>query len=130
MFTSYLFLAYSDDFALAARAGLERAISLFDSISTINSVDSNTIAKPVNAVSAKSGFNRAMDLAYEHVWTDGQSIGPIRVAFEALADYVKHETGLTIDDYLTDKSIKVKPTYARISNLIGETISAGNISES
>jgi len=128
MFNTELYQFYADNYAFAARSGLERAISIFAGINIAASVDIKSIPNIVNAAGAIADFTRALDLSYEYLWSDGQNLNYIKTSFEALANWVKHETGFTVSDYIVNEGIQVDPTYANISNLLGEPILDSSIS--
>lgn len=118
---------YSDYFAFIAESGLNRAIVLFPSIATSTIVDPRTIDLPENSVAARRNFSRALDLAYESIWLDGQSLPPIRKAFDGLAAWVLADSGQTVDDFLTIEGIQVEPLYATLSAIFDQTIQSSNI---
>ncbi len=119
---------YSDYFAHAASAGLNRARALAPAIATSVSVDVSTIVLPVNADVAVKNFSRLLDIGYEWLWQDGQSLTSLQKSFMGLAEYIRIKTSQEVEDYLTAESIQVEPTYATIHNILSETdITEGNI---
>ncbi len=125
--TSANFLFYSDYFAYIAESGLERARALFSGIATSTLVDFTTITNKPNVDVATNNLTQTLDTSYEYLWLDGQHLDPIRNAFDGLSAYVLQSEGVDIDTYLTDKGIQVKPLYATLANIFGETITSGNI---
>ncbi len=127
MSVSEQFQFYSDYYAFAAEAGLERARAIFPGITTSTLVDSSTINNRPNADVATANMTRAFDTAYEYLWQDGQETGSLQDAFTALSVYVLDTKGVDIDTFLTNKSLQVEPLYATLANIFGETITDNNI---
>lgn len=121
------FQFYSDYFAFAAEAGLERARAMFPGITTTTLVDVSTIINRPNSDAATANMTRAFDTAYEHLWLDGQEISTLQDAFTALSQYVLETEGVDVDTFLTNNGIQVEPLYATLANIFGETITSGNI---
>ena len=119
---------YSDYFAYASEAGINRARALAPAIATSVSVDVSTIVLPVNADVAVKNLSRALDMGYEWLWRDGQTLTPLQQAYIGLANYIRAKSAQEIEDYLTDEGIQVEQIYATIHNIFDETdISSGNI---
>ena len=127
MSTAEQFQFYSDYFAFAAEAGLERARAMFPGITTSTLVDVSTIINRPNSDSAIANMTRAFDTSYEHLWLDGQEISPLQDAFTALSQYILETEGVDVDTFLTNNGIQVEPLYATLANIFGETITSGNI---
>lgn len=123
------FQFYSDYYAFAAEAGLNRARIVFDGIVTTTQVDSSTIINRPNADVATANMTRAFDTAYEYLWQDAQENGSLQDAFLALSRYVLESEGVDIDAFITNKSIQVESLYATLANIFGESITSSNIKD-
>lgn len=122
------FLFYADYYSLAASSGLERARLFFDSVNAISLLDKSSITNLETVNLAIEGIKTAIDLGYEMLWSDGQSITHMRAAFVSLADHVKKASGnRTLDGYLTEQGLQVSSTFAQISRITGNPISTSNI---
>ena len=121
------FQFYSDYYAFAVEAGLNRARAIFPGITTTTLVDSSTIINRPNADVATANMTRAFDTGYEHLWQDGQERGSLQDTFFALSRYVLDTKGVDINTFITNKSIQVESLYATLANIYGESITAGNI---
>lgn len=124
---SDLVTLYTDYFAMIAESGLERARKLFPGLALSVNIDIAKIPNTINAVQARTNLSNSLDSAYENLWQDGSQLVPMQDAFVALSNHILTKTGTDIDQYLTNEGITVKPIYARISSIIGETISTSNI---
>lgn len=118
---------YTDYLAYAAAGGLNRARSLYPAIATSVLVDVTTVENRANADVAMTNLSRNFDTAYEHLWSDGQALSPIRDAFLGLGKYVQDSTGQDMNTYLEEQGIQVEPLYASLANIFGEEITSGNI---
>lgn len=121
------FQFYSDYYAFAAEAGVNRARAIFPGITTTTLVDSSTIINRPNADVATANMTRAFDTAYEYFWQDGQENGSLQDAFFALSRYVLDTEGIDVNTFLTNESLQVEPLYATLANIYGESITASNI---
>lgn len=130
MSTTDQFIIYSDYFAFAAEAGLERARALFPAIQTITRVNIFSMESPANSDVAVNNFIQELDVSYEFIWLDGQSLSPIRDAFIGLENYILKKSGLAVDDFLNNSSIKLESLYVTLHNIVGENeISSGHLKE-
>lgn len=121
---------YADYFALAAEAGLEISRAIFRGIDPLERVNFTTFSVYENAITSRNTLLTALKSSYEQIFTNAVSLDPMRDAFVALSDHIVKYSGQTIDGYLTDKSIQVPTTYAKIHRLsTGETISIVNIED-
>lgn len=119
---------YSDYFAFAAEAGLNRARAIAPAITTSVLANLSTIAVPVNAESATKNLSRSLDTSYEWYWQDGQNLTPMQKSFDGLSEYITRKSGLTVDAYITQEGIQVEPIYAQIHDIFSATdITEGNI---
>lgn len=121
------FQFYSDYYAFAAEAGINRARAIFPGITTTTLVDSSTIINRPNTDVATANMTRAFDTAYEYFWQDGQENGSLQDAFFALSRYVLDTEGIDVNTFLTNESLQVEPLYATLANIYGESITASNI---
>jgi hypothetical protein len=121
------FQFYSDYYAFAAEAGLNRARAVFPGIATSTLVDTSTIINRPNADVASANISRAFDTAYEYLWLDGQERGTLQDAFLSLSNYILETKGVDINTFITNKSIQVESLYATLANIYGESIVDGNI---
>lgn len=121
------FLEYADYFALIADSGINSAKSIFGTISIVINVNTATYENRDNAISVRNSLAIDLQSSYEQISTSAVSLEPMRDAFRELSDHILFHTVDTVDNYLTNNSLKVKSTYARINRLsTGETISAEN----
>lgn len=123
------FQFYSDYYAFAAEAGLNRARAIFPGITTTTLVDASTIINRPNSDVATANMTRAFDTAYEYLWLDGQERGSLQDAFDGLSRYVLQTEGDDINTFLTDNNLQVEPLYATLANIFGESITSSNIKE-
>lgn len=123
------FQFYSDYYAFAAEAGLERARAIFPGIATATLVDTSTIINRPNSDVAIANINRAFDMSYEYLWLDGQERGSLQDSFLALSRYILESEGVDINTFITNKSIKVESLYATLANIYGESITSNNIKD-
>lgn len=127
MITTEQFQFYSDYFAFAASAGLERARAIFPGIITTTLVDASTIINRPSSDAAIANMTHAFDTSYEYLWLDGQEISPLQDAFTALSQYILETEGVDVNTFLTNNGLQVEPLYATLANIFGETITSGNI---
>lgn len=121
---------YADYFAIAAEAGLEVGRSLYKAIDPLERVNFNSFEKYENAAVSRNTLLAILQSSYEQIFTNAVSLDPMRDAFVALADHILQYYGSPVNTYLSDNSLKVKRTYARIHRLAtGETISDANIED-
>ncbi len=123
------FQFYSDYYAFAAEAGINRARAIHPGILTSTLVDVSTIINRPLSDAATANMTRAFDTAYEYFWQDGQERGSLQDAFFALSNYVLQTEGTDVESFLTTKGLKVEPLYATLANIFGESITSGNIKE-
>ncbi len=121
---------YSDNFAIAAEAGLGMSRALFKGIDPVDRVNTSTFEVYLNSVEARNELIISLQNSYEQIFISAGSLEPMRNAFIELANHIQKFTNSTIDAYLTDTGQQVQNTYAKIHRLAtGETISAPNIEE-
>jgi len=123
--TKAKFLLYSDYFAIAAESGLESTQSLFNLQDPINRVDLSTLDARDQATVREDMF-RAAETAYQKSQISSESLQPMRDAFLGLAAWILDRNGKSVDAFITTQGIQVKNTYAKISTVLGETISSKN----
>ena len=121
------FQFYSDYFAYAAAAGLDRARAIFPGIATSTLVDVSTIINRPNSDAAMANMTSAFDTAYEYLWLDGQERASLQDAFLALSRYILEAEGVDVDTFLTNNNLQVEPLYATLANIFGETITDNNV---
>lgn len=121
------FQFYSDYFAYAAEAGLNRARAVYPGIATTVLVDVSTIINQPNSDIAIANISQAFDTAYEYLWLDGQERGSLQDAFLALSQYVLDTEGDSVNTFLTNNGFQVEPLYATLANIFGESITDSNI---
>lgn len=123
------FQFYSDYYAFAAEAGLNRARAIFPGITTSTLVDVSTIINRPNSDAATANMTRALDTAYEYFWQDGQERGSLQDSFFALSQYVLEKEGIDVNTFLTNNNLQVESLYATLANIFGESITSGNIKD-
>ena len=121
------FQFYSDYYAFAAEAGLNRARDLYPGIAVSARLDLTTVPNRPLGDLAKASLSRNMDLSYESLWQEGNSIAPFQQAFYSLSEYILATAGQEIEDFLTAQGIQVEQTYATLANIFGEDITSANI---
>lgn len=124
------FLFYSNYYAYALEAGINRANSILPAIAVSTRVDVTTVTNKRNVDSATANMTRAFDMGYEYLWIDAQDRSPLQDAFQGLAQYVLDENGIEVNTLLESEGIQVKPLYATLANIYGEEIEDSNIEES
>lgn len=123
------FQFYSDYFAFAAEAGLNRARAIFPGITTTTLVDTSTIINRPNSDVATANITRAFDTGYEYLWLDGQERGSLQDAFLALSQYILDSEGVDINTFITNENLQVESLYATLANIFGESITDSNIKD-
>jgi len=121
------FQFYSDYYAFAAEAGINRARAIFPGITTSTLVDVSTVINRPNSDVATANMTRAFDTAYEYLWSDGQERGSLQDSFFALSRYILLTEEVDINTFLTNHILQVEPLYATLANIFGESIISGNI---
>lgn len=124
---SELFQFYSDYYAYAAEAGLNRARAVFPGITTSTQVDQSTIINRPKADVTTANMTRAFDTSYEYLWQDGQNLGTMQDSFLGLSQYVLDSQGVDINTFITNQNMQVEPLYATLANIFGEGITDSNI---
>ncbi len=124
---SELFQFYSDYYAYAAEAGLNRARAVFPGITTSTQVDQSTIINRPKADVTTANMTRAFDTSYEYLWQDGQNLGTMQDSFLGLSQYVLDSQGVDINTFITNQNMQVEPLYATLANIFGEDITDSNI---
>jgi len=120
------FQFYSDYYAFAAEAGLNRARAVYPGITTTTLVDVSTIINRPNSNIATANMTRAFDASYEYLWRDAQNTGSLQDAFHALSRYILEAEGVDINTFITNKNIQVERLYATLANIFGESITESN----
>ena len=123
------FQFYSDYYAFAVEAGLERARAAHPGIITSTLVDTSTIINRPNTDVAIANMTRAFDMSYEYLWLDAQERGSLQDSFLALSRYVLESKGVDINTFITNENIKVESLYATLANIYGESITSNNIKD-
>ncbi len=121
------FQFYADYFAFAAESGISGAQSMFNAFTTIALVDFNRVDQTAEALFARNKLAATLQTAYQLLFTNADSLIPMRDSFKALGDHVRKFGHDSVDSYLTENGIKVRRIYANIANLTGENIQADNI---
>lgn len=121
------FQFYSDYYAFAVEAGLNRARELYPGIEVSSQLDLTTVLNRPLADLAKASLSRNFDLSYESLWQEGHSIASFQQSFYALSEYILGVTDQDIDTFLSAQGIKVEPLYATLANIFGEDITSANI---
>jgi len=121
------FQFYSDYYAFAAEAGLNRARVVFSGIATSRLVNIPTIINRTNADLSIANVTRAFDTSYEHLWQDGQERGSLQDAFFALSQYLLEKVGTDVNTFLTNNNLKVSSLYATLANIFGESITSDKV---
>lgn len=121
------FIFYTDYYSVAATAGIERARSVFKGINPALRVNTSTFDVYDSADLSIGNLVASIRTAYDITFIEATSLAPMSGAFFALAEHIKKWTGLTVDQFLISEGIEVDSTYARISGLLGNTITSGNI---
>lgn len=118
---------YTSYFSLAAISGIAESKSIYETLSVIQSVNVRSFSVFQDAVSARNNLFTTLKSSYETLFTNAISTHPMKNAFDGLAKYISENSGQTVDEYLTEKSIQVSREYANISQILGEDISSNNV---
>ncbi len=128
MGTRESFLFYSDYYAFAAEAGLDRARAISQGFALPNLLDKTSVDIPQTVDETIADLGRTFDLAYEFLWSEAQSKNVLRSSFQALSAYVLEVESKDINTFLTDENIKVDKFYAKLANIFAsESITTENI---
>lgn len=120
------YIYYSDYYAIAARAGIERSKAVFEVINPALRIDSSTFDLFDSADLSINNLINTIRTSYNISFIESRSLEPMSDAFNGLANHIKKWVGGTLDQFLTAEGIEVDAVYARISGRLGETISSGN----
>lgn len=118
---------YTSYYSMAAISGIESAKSINKAIKSIESVNFSTFSKFQDAVVSRNNLFITLRAAYENVFTNALSTNPMSAAFDSLSKYILESNNQTLDEYLTEKNIKVSRQYANISRITSEEIGTANI---
>lgn len=119
---------YADYFTIAAEAGLKSGQALYKAINPLERVNLNSFDQYDNAIISRNALLVALQSSYEQIFSSAVSTDPMKDAFTALSNHIVTYAGQSLNTYLSDNSLTVKPRYARIHRLVvGETISDINI---
>ncbi len=121
------FVEYSTYFALAASAGLRSAQRFHYAIQSAEVVDTSTFEIYQDALNARNSLLINLRSSYERIFSNAFELRPMEDSFVGLAEHILKFAGQSVDDYLTTRALKVMPTYANISGLLGEAISDDNL---
>lgn len=128
MGTNENFIFYSDYYAFAADAGLNRARAISQGFTLPGLLDKTSVDIPETVDEMITDLGRTFDLAYEFLWSEGQSKNVLRTSFQALSKYILEAESKNIETFLTDENIKVEQLYATLANIFAsESITTGNI---
>lgn len=121
------FILYADYFSMSADAGVARAKVFFGGINPVVNVDMRTYDVFDDAQQSKRGLIATLQLSYNVLLTEAESIVPMSDAFKSLAEHIRKWTGSNLNDYLSNNNIQVSSTYANISSLCNNSINNENI---
>lgn len=130
LFSNEDFLFYADYFALAARSGVEAAQSIYKIRDLFSKVRIALVPNLQDSITARNNFEVRILSAYGDIYSGSISTTSMQDAFLQLKQHILDYSDLTQDEYLTLYNLKVKPTYASISRVLGEDISSENIEDS
>ena len=129
------FVNYTNLFGQTAETGIKSAQSLYSALNPLSRTRFSTFEIKVDALNVASSLIYAVESSYEIMFSDANSMHPMREAFLGLSKHIKDWTGQTINQYLTSEGITVNRVYANIMNSMatrgdiqgGSIISSANI---
>ena len=121
------FLFYADNISLAAQAGISSAQTMFESILPASLLDLTSVEIVESPLSSKNDLLVNLRSSYEQIFLSASANPPMRDVFRDLATHIRDFTNDSVDQFLSDNEIQVDSTYAEISRVNGELISAENI---